>query len=84
MCYSLHVEFSLNVVKDSLRRLKWQKERIAVHVDNTSLTASTQTIQRKMCDAIVEFVSDINPEDMLLASLLTALQYNKIRAEVGL
>ena len=79
---SLCVEFSLNVVKDSLRRLKWQKERIAVHVDTTSSTASTQTIQRKMCDAIVQFVQVINVGDKLLVSLLNALQYNKIRAEV--
>ena len=70
------------MVKDSLRRLKWQKERIAVHVDITSSTASTQTIHRKMCDAIVQFVQVINVEDMLLVSLLNALQYNKIRAEV--
>lgn len=70
------------MVKDSLRRLKWQKERIAVHVDITSSTASIQTIQRKMCDAIVQFVQVINVEDMLLVSLLNALQYNKIRAEV--
>ena len=70
------------MVKDSLRRLKWQKERIAVHVDATSSTTSTQTIQRKMCDAIVQFVQVINVEDMLLMSLLNALQYNKIRAEV--
>ena len=70
------------MVKDSLRRLKWQKERIAVHVDTMSLTASSQTIQRKMCDAIVEFVRVINVEDMLLVSLLNALKHNKIRAEV--
>ena len=79
---SLCADFSLTVVKDSLRRLKWQKERIAVHVDATSSTASNQTIQRKMCDAIVEFVSVINTEDMLLVYLLNALHYNKIRAQV--
>ena len=79
---SLSADFSLTVVKDSLRRLKWQKERIAVHVDATSSTASNQTIQRKMCDAIVEFVSVINTEDMLLVYLLNALHYNKIRAQV--
>ena len=53
-----------------------------MHVDATSSTASNQTIQRKMCDAIVEFVSVINTEDMLLVYLLNALHYNKIRAQV--
>jgi len=71
-------------VKDSLRRLKWQKERIAVHVDTTSAThASTQAIQRKMCDSIVEFVSVTAVEDTILVSLLNALQLNKTRAEVS-
>ena len=82
MCCCYCVEFSLNVVKDSLRRLKWQKDRMAVHVDTTSSTAYAQTIQRKMCDAIVEFVQVGNLDDMVLVSLLCALQYNKIRAEV--
>ena len=76
-------EFSLTVVKDSLRRLKWQKDRIAVHVDTTSSATSNQTIQRKMCDAIVEFVSVINMDDMLLVYLLNALHCNKIRAQVS-
>ena len=53
-----------------------------MHVDTTSSTATTQTIHRKMCDAIVEFVQVMNIGDMLLVSLLNALQYNKIRAEV--
>ena len=80
------VELSLNVVKDSLRRLKFQKERIAVHVDNDSTTTSPQTIQRKMCDSIVGFVSITSTSNKpleSLVSLLNALRSNKSRAQVS-
>lgn len=81
----LLVELSLNVVKDSLRRLKFQKERIAVHVDDTSATKSPQTIHRKMCDSIVHFVSITSTSNKplgSLVSLLNALRSNKGRAQV--